>query len=237
MSVSRIFMCTLAICAVAITHAAASPIAGQIDDFQDGTTMGWAVAALGSPTPAPPINVGSGGPAGVGDAYLQLTSIGGTGPGSRLAAFNGAQWAGDYLAAGIGAIAMDVQNFSAADLFLRLAFEDPVGGPPADVAFSTVPIVLPASSGWMHVVFPIGLTDLSAGLGSVDTALSNTTLLRLYHSDVPTFPNPVFPIPAIVAELGADNIEALAAPVPEPATWLLLFGGVAAAVRRLRRSA
>ena len=236
MSLGRILMGTLVIWGAAIAPVAASPIVGQIDDFQDGTTMGWAVAALGSPNPAPPVNVPNGGPGGAGDAYLQLTSLGGVGPASRLVAFNGAQWAGDYLAAGVGAIAMDVQNLSTADLFLRLAFEDPMGGPPADVAFSTAPIILPASSGWTHVVFPVDVADLTAGLGSVNTALSNTTLLRLYHSDTPNFPNPVFPIPAIAAQLGVDNIQALASPVPEPATCVLLLGGGAAALRRVGRA-
>jgi hypothetical protein len=179
------------------------------------------------------VNVPTGGPAGAGDAFLQQTSLGGVGPGSRLAVFNGSQWAGNYLVAGIGAIAMDAKNFGATSLFLRLAFEDPFGGPPADVAFSSA-VVVPAGSGWVHIVFPIEPGDLTAGLGSVNTALANTTLLRLYHSDVPNFPNPIFPIPAIVAQLGVDNIEALAAPVPEPAACLLLLGGVAAAMRRRR---
>ena len=39
---------------------------------------------------------------GDGDGYIETTSSGGDGPGSRLAIFNeGDSWDGDYLAAGV----------------------------------------------------------------------------------------------------------------------------------------
>jgi hypothetical protein len=81
---------------------------GQVDTFQDGTTMGWFVPGM---SPNPPANSPTGGPGGIGDAYLALSSNGGMGPGGRLAVLNDSQWAGDYLAAGIVMISMDVQNF------------------------------------------------------------------------------------------------------------------------------
>jgi hypothetical protein len=224
----------LLVFALALTarSATAAPIVGQIDNFEDGTTQGWMTALLGSPNPAPPTNIATGGPAGLNDNYLRLVSLGGSGAGSRLTAANGAQWAGNYIAAGVTGFRMDVNNFSNTNLFLRLAFENPTAGPPTDIAFSTNAILLPAGSGWMSVFFPITGGALTAGLGSVNAALSNTTILRLYNSQPPGFPNPMFPIPAVVAQLGVDNIQVQA--VPEPGTLLLLAGGLAVLRRRTR---
>jgi hypothetical protein len=215
----------------------ASAIPVTPDTFEDGTTMGWTVALGpgGGVHPAPPENVPTGGPAGAGDNYLLVTSVGGFGAGSRLATMNAAQWAGDYIAAGITAISMDVRNFSNIDLYLRLMFEDPIPGPPENIAFSTNPIIVPANSGWTPVLFPVIPAALTAGLGSIQEALANNTILRIYHSDIPTFPNPFVPIPSVVAQLGVDNIAAIPAVVPEPLTALLLTGGLAAVLMRRRR--
>src|SRR3712207_4557029 len=53
---------------------------GQVDTFQDGSTMNW---QEGGNSPNPPTNVASGGPAGAGDRYLENDSSGGFGAGSR----------------------------------------------------------------------------------------------------------------------------------------------------------
>jgi hypothetical protein len=200
---------------------------GQVDNFEDGTTQNWVVGLLGQPHAAPPSNAPTGGPAGVDDNFLQLTSLGASaaGSGSRLAGINFmGQWAGNYVAAGVSEIAMDVRNLGATDLFLRLAFSDPTAGPPANVAFSTTPVVLPAGGDWTHVVFP--LADLTSGIGSVPAALGNTTELRIYHSTSPNFPNPVTPIDPVMAVLGVDNIEARGTvlTVPDGGATLLFLG-------------
>jgi hypothetical protein len=189
---------------------------GQTDNFEDGTTQGWLVGLLGAPHPAPPQNIPSGGPAGTDDNFLLLTSVGGAGAGSRLTAINlGAQWAGDYLASGVGTILMDVNNFGDSDLSLRLLVADPTVGPPDNQAFSTNPVIVLAHSGWTRVIFPFSPGDLTPDLGSVVTALTNATELRIFHSTAVDFPGE-----AVVAKLGVDNITA----VPLPSTALLLLG-------------
>lgn len=145
----------------------------KTDTFEDGTTQNWVVGLLGAPHPAPPVNISTGGPAGSGDNYLLLTAVGGSGSGSRLSVINLTQWGGDYLAAGVNAISMDLNNLGTTDLYLRLLLADPIGGSPNNLAFSTTPVFLPSRSSWTSVVFPIGISPFTAWLGSVTEALTN----------------------------------------------------------------
>jgi hypothetical protein len=214
------------------SQAFASPIL-LLDDFEDGTTENWFAGGgpLGAVPPVPPTNISTGGPGGLDDNFLTLTSSGGTGPGSRLVGMNATQWATNYLLSGITEIEMDLNNLGGSDLFLRLLFEDPIPGPPVNVATSADAVFLPAGSGWTHVIFPILPADLVAIQGTVDGALMNTTILRLFHSPLAEFPGP-----PVTAQLGIDNISAEAAlvPVPEPASLLLFGTGLAAFVVRQR---
>src|SRR4029453_3320693 len=103
---------------------------GQVDNFEDGTTQNWVINLLGMGSPPPstlPTNVPTGGPAGAGDNYLRLTSTGiPETAGSRLVAVQYQhQWAGNYIAAGITAITMDVNNLGDTDHYLRVLFADP----------------------------------------------------------------------------------------------------------------
>src|SRR6266446_3491591 len=77
-----------------LIHVSQAVIVGQIDDFQDGTLANWANGGGKAP---PLMNIANGGPGGAGDHFLQITAIGGGGPGSRLTAFNRDQWLGGYL--------------------------------------------------------------------------------------------------------------------------------------------
>jgi hypothetical protein len=206
---------------------------GQADNFEDGTTQNWRVGLLGAVHPAPPTNVPDGGPLGAGDNYLRLTSTGGAGAGNRLTATNIAtQWAGDYTATGITTISMDLKNFGATDLSIRLYLENPTVGPPTDQAITSA-ISLPVGGDWMHVAFAIDAASLVALVGDVSTLLANVTALRVFHG-----PSDAFPGPPVAAVLGVDNITATSAQtVPEPpALSLLTFGVVAFFASRRNRS-
>ena len=217
------FLLALAVLAAGLAPPAGALTLGQFDDFEDGTTQGWTVGLQGAPHPAPPVNIADGGPGGAHDNDLRLTSVGGQGPGSRLSAINVTQWAGDYLSEGVHFLGMDLRNLGATDLSLRLLFADPTGGPPANVAISSDPILLGAGGAWTRVYFAIDPSDLTPILGSAHDALSGATELRLFHGAGTAFP----PDP-IAAQLGVDNITALASvpAVPEPSTWCLLAAGV-----------
>ena len=209
-------------------HQAAQGVTlGQTDTFEDGTTMGWFVPGV---SPVPPANVSGGGPGGAGDAFLRLSALGAAGPGSRLSVLNDSQWTGDYLAAGVTAIRMDVNNFGPETLHLRLLFGDFDGAAtPANLALSASAVIVPAGSGWMVVDFPIGLTDLVVDtFGTVMGALSDTDTLRIFHNPDPTFPGPGAGIPPVTATLGVDNISAqsLASQIPVPPIVLLVLAGL-----------
>lgn len=211
----------LSLVAIAAVVSLQGAAIGQIDTFSDLTTMNWFVPGA---SPNPPANNPTGGPAGAGDPYLLLTSNGNPGAGGRLAVLNDDQWAGDYLAAGITTIHMDVSNFGPDDLYLRLLLEDFAGiGPPVNLALTQAAFV-PAGSGWQKVSFSLQPADLVALIGTANDVLANVDTLRIFHNPDPTFPGPGVGIPLVNAAVGVDNITA--AGVPEPGTMGLLLTGL-----------
>lgn len=188
---------------------------GQIDTF-DGSLQGW--SAGGGAPPFPPVLVPDGGPGGTGDSYMLVTSTGSSSAGGKMVVLNDSQWAGNYSAAGVTLIELDLRNLGSTDLSMRLLFEDPVNGPPKNQAITASSFALRAGGEWTRVSFAIGASDLVALSGSAAAALANTTQLRLFHGTGIGFPgNP------IAARLGVDNVSA----VPEPGTWALTIVGLA----------
>ena len=208
-SVIRSLACGLALGLGAA--AAGAVVRGATDTFEDGSSNGW---ASGAANPSQPSNVATGGPAGVGDNYLLTLSSGSAGIGGRLVVIAGPQWTGDYTAAGVSAIEMDLNNFGVGDLSLRLI----LFGAGSDTAISSSAVVVPAGSGWVRASFSLDPAQLT-GSPAQSTAgtLAAVNGLRLFHGS-----QAVFPGENIAAALGMDNVAA----VPEPASTVLLACGL-----------
>ncbi len=187
---------TLSVLGLAASPSSAVAL-GQLDDFQNLSPSGW---VSGPANPVQPTVVASGGPAGSGDAYLFITATGGSGAGSRLVGLNAAQWTGDYAAAAVTGISMDVANFGSTVLQLRLSFFG--SGRVTDA------VALPAGAGWRRVQFDFDPNTVGA-----------FSDLRLFHGFTD---NAAFPGPAVLAQLGVDNITA----VPEPGTAVAMGLGL-----------
>jgi hypothetical protein len=203
------------VCGAAIGLLAGSPAAaislGQVDDFQDGSVEVW---GGGSST----TNVATGGPAGGGDRYLQISSAA-----SNLGAMNQAQWTGDYAAAGVTHLRISLKNSGPDAVALRISLFGPGG------TFTTTnETVLAAASGWVTADFALDVASLTrvSGSGTLAQTLADVTALLLRHDADPISPpgvaNPV------TATLGIDDIKA----IPEPASGLLLALGIGALAAR-----
>jgi hypothetical protein len=211
----------------------ASIMLGQIDTFQDGTTQNW-----GNGSPIRPTNVPNGGPGGAGDAFMDVMSTGNDGPGGRLTVQNHDQWSGNYLAAGVSVIEMDLKNFGTDDLLMRVALKQAHAMSAAGFV-STDPFVLPADNAWHHAVFPLDdahLTRVNSDTLTLDQLLSDVGELRLLHSlDASVLQGEQVP-----GEFGADNILAGPSPAPEPGGLALALSGLpvlaAYGYRRRRRA-
>jgi hypothetical protein len=220
-----LFSAALFINVAAVSNCDALTI-GQIDNFQDNTTDNWANG--GAPQPA---NISSGGPAGVGDHFLQITSDG-NGATGRLTVFNRTQWLGNYITAGVSEINLDLNNFGATALSIRLAFKSATfSGAPGYI--STTPFLLDPNSGWQHAVFsitPAAMTAVS-GATAFNTFFAGPAEFRIINATGTGDLNGDF----VVSQLGIDNIVAV--PEPSPLTLLLVTGIATWSFQRNRRSA
>jgi hypothetical protein len=189
---------------------------GRLDDFQNGTTQGWAGGS--SPT-----NIATGGPAGTGDRFLRINTANG-----KLATFN-ATWGGDWLAAGVTQVAMDLNNLGTTELEIRLLLVD--AGVHGGNFTSAHSLVLPAMSGWVHAVFSLAPDQMAYIGGGVGSGVLSDTLAhvdRLLIRNDPGAPSPAGEAPSITGTLGLDNLHA----IPEPTAAAALLIGAAAMMRR-----
>lgn len=214
-----------ALAAAALSASASAITLGQVDDFQDGTTQNW---GAGDTFPNAPANSPDAGPTGAGDHALIISTNGsGFGPGSKLVALNSAQWTGDFTAAGVTGITVDLNNPNNVPLNVRLA----VRGSGGD--FVTPDVVVPAGTGvWNNFAFSLAEAALihAGGANNPSATLGNVTQLRLLHNPVASIRGATVGAAApFAAFLQADNITA----TPEPATLgLMALAGLCLARRR-----
>lgn len=200
--------------------AVASPVVGQIDTFEDGTTDQWAIGANASASERPR-NVPSGGPAGAGDRYLLVTSKGGTGPDSRLVVQNlSTRWRGNFITAGVGAIDVDLENFGTTALPMRMVLGSGSGN-----GYVTNAVSLPADGQWHHVLFSLDASNMHGfnGPQSYPVFLRSVGVMRILSEASPGGMGD-----QIVGSFGADNIRAL----PEPGAVGVLMAAIVALARR-----
>lgn len=183
----------------------------QIDTFQDGTVASWAGGAA-------PTNIATGGPAGVGDRYMQLSATQSNGPGSRLATINLTQWIGNYTTAGVTVVELDMANPNAVPLQMRAVLHGQTG----TQWVSTQAVVLPANSGWRRVTFLIREADLTRTIGdeSYAAVASNPERFQLRHEVGSAGVNGT----AQMGQLRLDNIGARNVATVRPSTLTRVAG-------------
>lgn len=250
----RHLLIVFAICLFSAGQASAIAF-GQIDTFDGGDAQNWISSFNMAPNPNPPTVVN--------DALL-ITGNGGVPPqcgpnpcGGRPTGFNAAQWAGDYSAAMVNEIQMDLSAGAdnADALSLRILFGsfdamfNPIG-----VYFSANPVVLNPGETLNDVSFSLALPDLTdlvalaaVGTSDYDATISSVLFLRIF--DDPNGdgarvlgPNGFGTPPRLFdGTFAVDNITAIGpepdpgSVIPEPGTALLVGAGLIALATRRRR--
>jgi len=203
-----------AIIALSASIAGAAVMSGQTDDFQDGTVANWTNGGAASA----PTNVANGGPLGLGDKYMHVVS------GSNLATFNTTQWIGNFSAANVLDIALDLRNPNLTELDMRVV----IHGPSGSRWTSAVPAVVPADNLWHHYVKSLRQTDLMNVVGGDTYAgtITDVSRMQIRHEVTPGSGGTPF--------TGAVDIDNVSSVVPEPAT-LAPLGALAVSLACRRR--
>lgn len=199
----------LGILACLAIASSASAVTIGLYDFETVTTYGW---GSGPNAVNPPVHVATGGPNNNG--HLQVNSSGIPTANSRLTTINGtADFTGDYTAAGVTSITLDVRNPNAFSITVRVGL---FGGG----KYFVDGIVVPAMTTVLGLSFDLGVGDLIPGgiVNDPAAALAAVTSLRIYHNDAADFRGA-----QVAGSLEIDNIRI----VPEPSTLMML--GLAAA--------
>jgi hypothetical protein len=186
----------------------AAPTVGFVERFSAPGTASWTSGATNT-------NPGTGGFGGPGDGFLHIARTGFAGQlGARS---SGAEYAGDWIAAGIAQVRFRLRDVDAnQDLEVHFCIGNAGNFWQYDVGFA------PPENGWG--TFTVDLTDSSRFTPIIDfsgagfaRALRETDRILIRHDRAPynQFPD------TILGEFGLDEIELLAdPPVPaRAATW------------------
>ncbi len=169
----------------------------QVDSFQ-GSADNWNNGIV----------VSDGGPTGDGDNFLELSS-GPMGLKPRLITLNQMQWTGDFAAAGIGSLTMELKNFGTTSLPMRMTIRDVAGNSSVPGYSTTDPYMLPADGQWHLAEFNLTAADMTAvnpSGGTIDPfsyVLMNVAEFRILSSTVPAVVGDM-----ITAQVGIDDITA-----------------------------
>ena len=183
--------------ALCIAAGSSAITLGQVDTFEDGTTMGW-----GHPQTHQPENISTGGPRGVDDNYLRFAG-GLVGWPQHLAMFNQTQWVGDWIAAGVTVVEAHVKNEGPDTVNLRAVWH----GQQLSRWTSTVAVSVPPDNKWYKVAFPCRESDLTNALITGETyaqAMSNVERFMIRHDAG----SPSSGGSPVTAAIGIDNVEA-----------------------------
>ena len=211
--------------ATSASPSLATVTVGHLDDYNDGTTQHWRIGQL-----APyPLNEADAGPLGTGDHALYHTNDPDR-PGTRSMfvvlnednfLFPGpGNWEGDWTAAGVTKISLDVRNpatlLGATDLDIRLGIAGPGGAGSFGDVYVTQPQTVLANDMWTSLVFDVLPSDwVATGFGmDINAALADVTQFRIINSPFNDFVGSSSP-----AEFYVDNIMAIGAPVTEPGDY------------------
>jgi hypothetical protein len=213
---------------VLLTLQPASAITlGQIDDFEDGTVENWETQG-GAVTFT---NVSDAGPLGAGDNALNADIP------ARLVITNDTQWAGNYVAAGVTRVSMDLRHQYSFPLAMRIGISNGFFGPSGsgDTYVTNYSLAAPSDGQWHHLVFNISAGNFEPSSGnsfpspSAAAALANISHFRLLHNPTPADFRGEF----AAGSFQVDNIRALG--VPEP-NGLAVVGIVALGLLTRRRA-
>jgi hypothetical protein len=208
---------------VFVSPAVAEITAGHVDDFQNGTTQHWRVG-LESEFPKVVPNAG---PSGTGDyALFSTNSQQGSKP--RLVVLNEANqqfpgpasWQGDWTAAGVAQVSLDVRNpgatAGASNLIMRLGIAGPGGASVFGDVYVTAGQTVPPDDNWYSLTFDVHASDfIEAGSGTdIAAALADVTQFRIFSNPLDEFPGSESP-----NEFYLDNIRAIGPPAGVPGDY------------------
>jgi hypothetical protein len=196
----------VAVSVLCLTCPVAFGAALHVDNFEsEATTLGWTGGA--SPT-----HIASGGPAGAGDAFLQITT---TAFGHLATYTDAAEWTGDYAAIGAARITVDLMSPpTSAPLPVRVVLFGP--SDTSNRWTSTDAQIVPNDGVWRTYTYGLASSDLTSvsGFATYSQMMANVVRMMLrFDPDGPDASGPTVPIPG--GTLNIDNITLAAAAEPQ----------------------
>jgi hypothetical protein len=216
--ISRAYACAIG----GVVLLSAAPMARAVvlfvpDTFTDGTVQEW----YGGDTVT---NVGNG-QLGAADRFITVATNSTSSSGSHLATHNAElRWSGDFLAASVTAIQVDMRNLGSTPLQMRLVVFG-LGNRWTSVTAASLPV----GGAWQHLTFPVNSTALTRvlGTGTYSDSLMNVSQVMFRHDTDP----PSSGGTTVSGMVGIDNPMA----VPAPGFVGVLAPFMAWSMRRPRR--